>query len=100
MSPASRDLLHLKSWIWDVRQVQRCLKVQNIGIADSPVILVLLAWAFLPPQVCSRFPSEAGAPLAGAGISVGQVSPRGYSRGGMHFVLVPVKWGGKALVRQ
>jgi len=58
MSPGSRDLLHLESWIWDVRQVQHCLKVQNIGIADSSVIFVLLAWAFLPPQVCSRFPSR------------------------------------------
>ena len=101
MSPASRGLLHLKSWIWDVRQVWHCLKVQNIGIADSPVTLVFLAWTFLPPQACSRFPSEAGSPLAGAGVSMGQASPRGDSRGSMHnLVLVPVKRGGKGLVRQ
>lgn len=103
MSPASRDLSHLESWIGDVRQVWHCLRVQNIGIAglSSPVILVLLAWAFLPPQACSRFPSEAGAPLAGAGMSMGQASPRGGSRDSTHaLVLVPVKRGGKALVRQ
>lgn len=99
MSPASRDLLHLESWIWAVRQVRHCLTVQNISTAGSPVILVLLAWAFLPPQVWSRFLSEAGLPLAGAGISMGQASLRGDKRV-LVLVLLPVKRGGKALVRQ
>lgn len=61
-------------------------------IADSPAILVIPAWAFLPLQVSMWLSSSRSGELRGPGV------PGGEGRGVR--VLAPAKLGEKALVRQ